>query len=603
MLQTKHADLPVRKGDTHLCFECGDVISGDEEEDQTNSDAASTGSDSKRARKCTTCRQESISYTNGDSSPAVSEESAAPTKPGHRHTCSHCGKAFADSSKLKRHVKIHLGMRDFKCKTCGKGFIEACSLRRHESVHSDVKPHNCSLCGKGFTDSSGLKKHLVKCNGQVKDAGKVTDSKVNDEQVRDTFKGTNCDKFKDGRIKNMTKATDSGKVKDVDMVTDVEATRVKMVEKDFVDNGEAGNLESPHAEDGCERKVRSVFKAQGSSQNAKGLHDQTESSIKTSTKLASLSYFDAFASRFHRSSMVYICRECGKSCDDELSLRRHLLTHGSTSGSLGGPVSCQLCGKMFVSLQFLHKHIKNHADHSGLMFHAGIPSSEPSSSVGVRPVFRGNSDPLSSTTCRAPSRTPPSSKTANVSLDLATHVDATPGLTATERRAGASTPSGDAVSGSSPMPDPPDGCDTNCEVCGKVFADASSLKRHARLHTEQQHQFPCENCDKVFGDQGSLKRHWLRGCRNIAMATGGEAAAGRQRIMAEVGAEDHFACTQCRMVSTHTCMHTRTHTSTHTHMHTHTHMYAHAHAHTHMHTCTHAHTQAHYTYTHTHAHY
>lgn len=540
--QTKHADMSVKKRDTHLCFECGDVISDDDGDDKTTSDSASTGSDSKRARRCTACHQESISFLNGDSSPAVSEESAPPLKAGHCHTCCHCGKSFADSSKLKRHIKIHLGMRDFKCKTCGKGFIEACSLRRHESVHSDVKPHNCSLCGKGFTDSSGLKKHLVKCNGQVKDAGKVTDFKVSNGQVKGTVKGTNCDKFKDDRIKNISKATEDGRV------TDVEVTRMNIIDKDFVNSDKARDMSGPHAEDGCEQRVKSVSKAQGKLQNAKGLHDHTESNIKTQAKLASSPYFDTFASlRFRRNSMVYICRECGKSCDDELSLRRHLLTHGSASGSLENPVSCRMCGKMFVSIQYLHKHMKNHTEHASFIFHPGIPLSESSSSVSAQRMFKGDSDPLSSTSSHAPSHTPPSTKTVSVLSDTSMHISSV--ATFPGDCAEASSPLDDALPSSSQTPKPPNNCNTNCEVCGKVFADASSLKRHARLHTEQQQQFPCENCDKVFGDQGSLKRHWLRGCRNIAMVTGGEATAGRQRIVAEAGAEDQFACTQCKMVS------------------------------------------------------
>lgn len=524
--------MPVRgKGDsTQMCFECGDVISEDEEDDKANSDSASTVSDSRRARKCTTCRQESISFTNGDSSPAVSEDSAAPPRAGLRHTCSYCGKAFCDNSKLKRHVKIHLGLRDFKCQTCGKGFIEACSLRRHESVHSDVKPHNCSLCRKGFTDSSGLKKHLIKCNGRVKDAVKVA----------------KCDAFK---------ATDSGRDGDtMSVVTDVEVTSRNIVEKGSVSNGEAGTVDSPRAEGGCEQKTKFAFQAQGVSQNGVGFLFQTESSINTQAKVAHPSYFDAFASSFNRNSMVYICRECGRSCDDELSLRRHLLSHGSAASSLESPESCNICGKMFVSIKYLRKHMKNHADRPDLLFHSAVHSSSESSSNAdaAQCLLKGNSAPLSSDASPSHSRhtTTPPSKTGDVSFGASIPVSSMLSL-AKSCPGDAPHPSGSPPPGSLMTSDPQGSFGLNCEVCGKVFADASSLKRHARLHTEQQQQFPCENCDKVFGDQGSLKRHWLRGCRSVAWATGGEATqAGRQhRVVVEASAEDQFACTQCRMVS------------------------------------------------------
>ncbi|KAL8563133.1 hypothetical protein ACOMHN_022062 [Nucella lapillus] len=92
-----------------------------------------------------------------------------------RFECQECGKDFRNSYKLKRHMQIHLGIRNFACQTCGKKFIEAHSLRRHESVHSDTKPYNCAACGKGYTESSGLKKHLVRCKVKATEEVKVVE--------------------------------------------------------------------------------------------------------------------------------------------------------------------------------------------------------------------------------------------------------------------------------------------------------------------------------------------------------------------------------------------------------------------------------------------
>ncbi|KAK7089692.1 zinc finger protein 721-like [Littorina saxatilis] len=609
MLQLQHllekpAEVKAKPADTQMCFECGDVISDYEDDDQTaHSDSASTASDSKKALRCSACRQEAITYTNGESSPAVfttgdsspatfpnseaspamlrngdespsafmngesspapSEDSSASQRGQRRNRCSHCGKTFADSSKLKRHVKIHLGMRDFKCRTCGKGFIEACSLRRHESVHSDVKPHNCSLCGKGFTDSSGLKKHLIRCNGQVKDITKVmdikvTDTKISEDQVKDTIKVTDTKvmntKVTEGQIKdsariagsvseqhNQTK--DNSKVMNSSRITEKEFTFLN-IKKEV----EERSKEDGHVEAGCQQKSNSILNALGIAQSAKGCHIKNESSnIKRERQSSGAAYLDSLKSNttFNHEAMVYICRECGKSCDDEQSFKRHIASHGATLATLEEHVSCHVCGKMFVSVQYLLKHMKNHngvsvPPGSG----SGIPFSE--SSVNAETLLKTTAALAQSVASKLPALSPLLSNTQNFVFNASAPATSTPKLT--KNLAEKIT----TLSSTTPPPSsstPSKIGSTNCEVCGKVFADASSLKRHSRLHTEQQQPFPCKNCSKVFWDQGSLKRHWLRGCKGVVVATKEDSAEApdQKRIKLEPGA-DEFACTQCRKV-------------------------------------------------------
>lgn len=75
-----------------------------------------------------------------------------------RHCCQECHKAFTTKSSLHCHMTVHSGLKPYACEICTKSFAQKGTLQRHiKSVHEQNKDYACSLCGTEF----GTKGYLI----------------------------------------------------------------------------------------------------------------------------------------------------------------------------------------------------------------------------------------------------------------------------------------------------------------------------------------------------------------------------------------------------------------------------------------------------------
>ena len=85
-----------------------------------------------------------------------------------KKTCEFCGRKFGDLSHLSRHLKSHMGIKDYVCSECGKAFTEKRYRDDHYNTkHLGLKNYPCEHCGKPFASYNSLSAHMKNIHGTV----------------------------------------------------------------------------------------------------------------------------------------------------------------------------------------------------------------------------------------------------------------------------------------------------------------------------------------------------------------------------------------------------------------------------------------------------
>ncbi|XP_029471567.1 myoneurin [Rhinatrema bivittatum] len=236
-----------------------------------------------------------------ESSERVLDQKYSKKKPA----CNTCGKHFSEASSLRRHMRIHKGVKPYVCHLCGKAFTQCNQLKTHVRTHTGEKPYQCELCDKGFAQKCQLVFHSRMHHGEEK-----------------PYK---CD------VCNLQFATSSN--------LKIHA-RKHSGEKPYI----------------CDRCGQKFAQASTLTYHVRRHTGEKPYICDTCGKAFAVSSSLITHARKHTGEKPYTCGICGKRFISSGELNKHFRSHTGER-----PFVCDLCGNSYTDVKNLKKHkTKNH---------------------------------------------------------------------------------------------------------------------------------------------------------------------------------------------------------------------------------------------------
>ncbi|XP_063696165.1 zinc finger protein 708-like [Culicoides brevitarsis] len=279
--------------------------------------------------------------------------------------CDHCGKLFLNEAARKEHLRYScpfMDTRSYICDLCNKSFKEKQTLRKHLNLHMKVKEYPCKHCDKIYYSQSSLILHYRShssepcpvCHKVLKSYSLPYHMAQHSTETR--FQCPICNKIKfptesslKQHLKIHTKSAEPTESLICDCGRKFKSLRGKQCHK--ANGCPAVSLDNFTFK--CETCGKGFSKKSNLSRHMSS-HD--EKSYKWKCGICGKKFNNSSNYKVHKYShnpeKNIPCKYCDKMFKNQDSLRSHYVLH---EGKL---FSCRVCEKTFGTITLLNNHVK-----------------------------------------------------------------------------------------------------------------------------------------------------------------------------------------------------------------------------------------------------